>query len=108
MKDYLSVIRSSQLFSGVSEEEVIAMLSCLKAEQKDFEGCFPAARRRYGGIHWSCAVGKRSGHTGGYLGNRNILSIAEPGQTFAAAFACAPGSRLNVSVVAETPLPQCF
>ena len=31
MKDYLSVIRSSQLFSGVSEEEVIAMLSCLKA-----------------------------------------------------------------------------
>lgn len=36
MKDYLSVIRSSQLFSGVSEEEVIAMLSCLKAERKDF------------------------------------------------------------------------
>ena len=32
-------------------------------------------------------------------GNRNILSKVGPGQTFAAAFACAPGSALNVSVV---------
>ena len=37
-------------------------------------------------------------------GNRNILSKAGPGQTFAAAYACAPGSVLNVSVVAETPV----
>ena len=41
-------------------------------------------------------------------GNRNILSKAELGQTFAAAYACAPGSRLNVSVVAETPVTVLF
>ncbi len=41
-------------------------------------------------------------------GNRNILSKAGPGQTFAAAFACAPGSVLNVSVVAETPVSATF
>ena len=41
-------------------------------------------------------------------GNRNILSKAGPGQTFAAAFACAPGSVLNVSVVAETPVTALF
>lgn len=35
-------------------------------------------------------------------GNRNILSKA--GQVYAAAFACAPGAVLNVSVVAETPV----
>lgn len=40
-------------------------------------------------------------------GNRNILSKAGPGQTFAAAYACAPGSVLNVSVVAETPSRCC-
>ena len=34
-------------------------------------------------------------------GNRNIISKAGVGQTFAAAYACAPGSVLNVSVVAE-------
>ena len=37
-------------------------------------------------------------------GNRNLLSRAGPGQTFAAAYACAPGSVLNVSIIAETPV----
>ena len=41
-------------------------------------------------------------------GNRNILSKAGAGQTFAAAYACAPGSVLNVSVVAETPVTAMF
>ena len=41
-------------------------------------------------------------------GNRNILSKARPGQTFAAAYACAPGSLLNVSVLAETPVTAMF
>ena len=41
-------------------------------------------------------------------GNWNILSKAGPGQTFAAVYACAPGSRLNVSVIAETPVTVMF
>lgn len=41
-------------------------------------------------------------------GNRNILSKAGPGQTFAAAYACAPGSLLNVSVLAERPVTAMF
>ena len=41
-------------------------------------------------------------------GNRNILSKAGPGQTFATAYACAPGSVLNVSVLAETPVTAMF
>ena len=41
-------------------------------------------------------------------GNRNILSRAGPAQTFAAAFACAPGSILNVSVIADTPTTVLF
>ena len=41
-------------------------------------------------------------------GNRNILSKAGPAQTFAAAFACAPGSVLNVSVIADTPTTVLF
>ena len=34
MKKYLPVIRSAQLFSGISEEELCAMLACLKAEKR--------------------------------------------------------------------------
>ena len=41
-------------------------------------------------------------------GNRNIVSRTGAGQTFAAAFACAPGSVLNVSVTAETPVTVMF
>ena len=109
MKDFLLVIRSAQLFSGVSEDELTAMLSCLKAEKKDFP---------------KEAFVLRSGDTADSIGlalagtvlviqediwgNRNILSKAGPGQTFAAAYACAPGSVLNVSVVAETPVTALF
>ena len=109
MKNFLPVIRSAQLFSGVSEDELTAMLSCLKAEKKDFP---------------KEAFVLRSGDTADSIclalagtvlviqediwGNRNILSKAGPGQTFAAAYACAPGSVLNVSVVAETPVTALF
>lgn len=109
MKDFSPVIRSAQLFSGVSEDELTAMLSCLKAEKKDFP---------------KEAFVLRSGDTADSIGlalagtvlviqediwgNRNILSKAGPGQTFAAAYACAPGSVLNVSVVAETPVTALF
>ncbi len=109
MKDFLPVIRSAQLFSGVSEDELTAMLSCLKAEKKDFP---------------KEAFVLRSGDTADSIGlvlagtvlviqediwgNRNILSKAGPGQTFAAAYACAPSSVLNVSVIAETPVTALF
>ena len=36
MKVFLPVLRSAPLFSGISEDELPAMLSCLKAEKKDF------------------------------------------------------------------------
>ena len=109
MKDYLSVIRSSQLFSGVSEEEVIAMLSCLKAERKDFPK--DAFLLRAGDTAESIGLvlsGSVLVIQEDIWGNRNILSKAGPGQTFAAAYACAPGSVLNVSVVAETAVTVLY
>ena len=109
MKDYLSVIRSSQLFSGVSEEEVIAMLSCLKAERKDFPK--DAFLLRAGDTAESIGLvlsGSVLVIQEDIWGNRNILSKAGPGQTFATAFACAPGSLLNASVIAKTPVTAMF
>ena len=105
MKDFLPVIRSSTLFSGISEEEVTAMLSCLNAEERSFP---------------KEAFVLRAGDTAGSIGlvlsgsvlviqediwgNRNILSKTGPGQTFAEVFACAPGAVLNVSVEAESAM----
>ena len=109
MKDYLSVIRSSQLFSGVSEEEVIAMLSCLKAERKDFPK--DAFLLRAGDTAESIGLvlsGSVLVIQEDIWGNRNILSKTGPGQTFAEVFACAPGAVLNVSVEAESAVTVMF
>ncbi len=109
MKDFLPVIRASRLFSGVSEQELEVMLACLRPETKDYPK--DAFVLRAGDT--AEAVGLVLSGTILMLqedvwGNRNILSKAGPGQIFAAAYACAPGSVLNVSVLAETPVTVLF
>ena len=109
MKDFLPVIRSAQLFSGISGEELTAMLACLGAERRDFPR--DTFVLRAGDTAQSIGLvlaGSVLVIQEDIWGNRNILSKAGPGQTFAAAFACAPGARLNVSVVAETPATVMF
>ena len=109
MKKYFSVIRSSRLFSGISENELEAMLSCLDAKNRSFpKGAFIL---RVGDLAESIGLvlsGSVLVIQEDIWGNRNILSKAGAGQSFAAAYACAPGSALNVSVVAETPVTVMF
>ena len=109
MKKFLSVIRSSPLFSGISENELISMLTCLEARKESFPK--DTFLLRVGDTAESIGLVL----SGSVLiiqediwGNRNILSKAGGGQSFAAAYACAPGSVLNVSVVAETPVIAIF
>lgn len=85
------------------------MLTCLKAEKKDFTKETFVLRTG----DTADAIGLVLSGTVLIMqediwGNRNILSKAGPGQAFAAAYACAPGSRLNVSVMAETPVTAMF
>ena len=109
MKNFLPVIRSAQLFSGISEDELAAMLSCLSVEKNDFpkEAFVQCAGDTADSIGLVLA-GTVLIIQEDIWGNRNILSKAGPGQTFAAAYACAPGSKLNVSVNAETPVTAMF
>lgn len=109
MKEFLPIIRSSTLFSGISEEELTAMLSCLDTKTESFPK--DTFLLRAGDTAESIGLVL----SGSVLivqediwGNRNILSKAGAGQTFAAAYACAPGSLLNVSVLAETPVTAMF
>lgn len=37
MKNYLSVLKKTQLFSGVNDDEIETMLSCLQAEFKTYK-----------------------------------------------------------------------
>ena len=105
MENFLPVICSSPLFRGIPEEEVTAMLSCLEAKTKSYHK--DTFLMRVGDITDCLYIVL----TGSILimqediwGNRNIVSKADAGQTFAAAYACAPNARLNVNVIAETPV----
>ena len=109
MKEFLPIIRSSTLFSGISEEELTAMLTCLETKTESFPKDTFLLRagdtaESIGLVLSGCVLIVQED----IWGNRNILSKAGAGQTFAAAYACAPGSVLNVSVVAETPVTAMF
>ena len=109
MKEFFPILRSSSLFSGVSEEELAAMLSCLDTRMENFPK--EAFLLRTGDTVESIGIvlsGSVLVIQEDIWGNRNILSKAGPAQTFAAAFACAFGSILNVSVIADTPTTVLF
>ena len=105
MENFLYVICSSPLFRGIPEEEVTAMLSCLEAKTKSYHK--DTFLMRVGDIT-DCLYIVLSGSIlimqEDIWGNRNIVSKADAGQTFAAAYACAPNTRLSVNVIAETPV----
>ena len=109
MKEFFSILAASPLFSGVTEDELDAMLTCLAAKTEQFPKDVFLLRpgdavEEIGMVLSGCALVVQED----IWGNRNILSKAGPGQTFAAAYACAPGSLLNVSVLAETPVTAMF
>ena len=109
MKEYLSVIRSSRLFSGISEEELITVLNCLDTKTENFpKNAFllhSGDAASYVGFVLSGAVLVIQEDI---WGNRNILSRVGAGQTFAAAYACAGREFLDVGVIAEAPVTALF
>ncbi len=109
MKDFFPILRASSFFSGISEDELMAMLSCLDIRKESFAR--DAFILRAGDTVESIGF-VLSGNVlviqEDIWGNRNILSKAGPGETFAVAFACAAGSVMNASVIAETPVTVMF
>ena len=102
MKEFFPIIRSSQLFSGVSEEELTAMLSCLETRRESFPK--DALLLRIGDT--ADAIGLVL--SGSILiiqediwGNRNIMARITQGGIFAESFACT-GEKLTVGAEAES------
>ena len=109
MKEFFPVLHAAPLFSGISDEELAVMLSCLGARIDTF----PKGSRL---LRAGDAVEEVGLVLAGSVlivqediwGNRSILSKTGPGQTFAEVFACAPGAVLNVSVEAESAVTVMF
>lgn len=101
VKKYLRILTKCPLFSGIEEENVLAMLRCMEAQvitalknQSIFREGDPA---RYVGIVLS---GRVQVLRHALCGSRNIIASFETSQLFGAAFACAAVETLPVSVIA--------
>ena len=101
MRKYLDVIKSSRLFRDIDDGEIEAMLACLSVSS-----------REYAKNEFILRAGERSSSIGlvlagavhiikeDFLGNRNIIAEAQPGEIFAESYACVPGTPLGVSAAA--------
>ena len=109
MEEILQTLTACSLFAGIEPAEIAGVLTCLSPRRQDYE------RGQYilhAGDCTDCIGLVLSGSVfimqEDIWGNRNIVSSALPGQTFAAAFACAESARLNVSCVAEDTCSVLF
>lgn len=102
MKDFFPILAASPLFSGVTEDELDAMLTCLAAKTEQFPKdvflLHPGDTvEEIGMVLSGCALVVQED----IWGNRNILSRTAPGQTYAAAFACAHHSRIIRNLLSD-------
>lgn len=104
MKKHFEVLRRCPLFDGIHNEELLSMLGCLQAKVTQFDKKYTifseGSPAKFIGIVLS---GKAQIEQVDFYGNRSILAVAEPGELFAEAFACAQVQALPVSAVATEP-----
>lgn len=92
MKKYIPVLKRTQLFAGVGEEEILAMLDCLQATKGIYKkGEYVFRQGEYISDISVLAEGRLSIQRDDYWGNRSIVNMAEAGEMFGEAYA-APDS----------------
>jgi len=100
MKNYINIIKKNQLFSGIEEKEIEAMLKCLNAKINLYDK--NQYIYRFGENIYSVGLvlcGSVYLVKDDFLGNQTILSEAGVGQIFGETYACVPAETLEVSII---------
>ncbi len=88
MKKYIDILKRNQLFSGVSEENILAMLGCLSATKREYKkGEYIFRQGEY--IENICILLSGSVHiqSDDYWGNRTIVNEVCTGEMFGESYA---------------------
>ncbi len=102
MKKYLSLLRTSPFFSGLSDKEILSILHCVTATTiTKPEGSYVFRAGDSTEVMGLVLSGSTLIIQEDLWGHRNILSRCTPGDFFGEPYAAKPGSLLNISVVAE-------
>ena len=101
MKQYIPVLQRTQMFAGVTRDEIASMLSCLGARLKRYQKGEYVLRQ---GEHLSDVVVLAEGNLhiqkDDYWGNRSILGQIAAGEMFGEAYAAPESGPLLNDVVA--------
>lgn len=101
MKKYVPILKKTKLFSGVGEDDVTSMLSCLGARLKSYKkGEFVLRQGEYLSDIVVLVEGKLHIQKDDYWGNRSILGLIEIGEMFGEAYVSPESSSLINDVVA--------
>lgn len=92
MEQYLPVLKQTQLFSGISEEDISAMLGCFQARLRAFQkGEFVIRQGERLNDIMLLAEGKLHIQRDDHWGNRSIINMISAAEMFGEAYAL-PGS----------------
>lgn len=101
MKKYIGILKKTKLFAGLSEEEIISMLSCLDGRVREYkkgEYVFRQGER----ISYITVLAEGELHiqNDDYWGNRSIVNRIGKGEMFGEAYAAPESGALLTDVVA--------
>lgn len=103
MQNFLSILCSSTLFSGIEESEVLPMLHCLEAHTVQYaKGEYLLHAGSPASTLGLVLQGRVLVVQDGFWGGRSLLAALEPGQCFAESFACIPSAVSSISVTADS------
>jgi CRP-like cAMP-binding protein len=101
MEKYIPILKRTQLFSGVGEEEIVAMLNCLQAKFCTYKKGEYVLRQ---GEHLDkilvLVCGKLHIQRDDYWGNRSIINMVSVGEMFGEAYVAPESGTLMNDVLA--------
>ena len=101
MKKYIPVLKRTKLFSGVGEEDISYLLSCLGARKKEYKkGEYILREGEHIRDIFILVEGKIHIQKDDYWGNRSILSVISVGEMFGEGYAAPESGALLNDVVA--------
>ena len=102
MKKYIDILKRTQLFSGVSDTEISAMLNCLQAKLLTFQKGDYVFREGERIDNITVLVkGKLLVQHDDFWGNRNIVNVIRVGEMFGEAYVAPESGSLLNDVIAE-------
>ena len=102
MKKYIEILKRTQLFSGVSDTEISAMLNCLQAKLLTFQkGDYVFREGEHIDNITVLVEGKLLVQHVDFWGNRNIVNIIRVGEMFGEAYVAPESGSLLNDVIAE-------